>query len=171
VTITMPAPSRAPVASREQDRLAMRVVENYHRDSMTETWLDATPGASVVLLRDHKRGWGAAMWRADHFWLILDGTAVAYLHTMSHYERETHQQVLCDIEVRSQYRGQGHTRRIIDAAAQVLGDTLWTTGSFTPLGSQALDWMPVLPGYDAGIKFPDMGFVEDWDNLIPNNAL
>lgn len=152
----------------EADRLAMRNVENYHREDMAETWLDDT----TVLLRDHKRARGYPNVEIDHFWLVVDGTAVAYLHTMSHYERETHQQVLCDIEVREGHRGSGYARRIVVAAQDALGDTLHTTGGFTPLGAQAAgDRLPLLPGHEAGVTFEPMPFVEDWDHLIPCNPL
>lgn len=148
--------------------LAMRSVKNYHRADMTETWLTTpTDEPCVVLLRDHGRRWGTSKTEEDQWWLVVDGTAVAYLHTMSHYERETHQQVLCDIEVREGHRGNGHARRIATAVQDALGDTLHTTGGFTPLGAQAAgDRLPVLPGYTAGVTFRDMAFVEDWNNLI-----
>lgn len=167
------AAASSTLSDAEVDRLAMRTVENYHRDDMSETWLDArSDEPCVVLLRDHGRRWGTSKTKEDHWWLIVDGTAVAYLHTMSHFERETHQQVLCDIEVREGCRGLGYARRIVTAAQGALGDTLWTTGGFTPLGEQAAgDRLPVLPGYTAGAVFRPMLFVADWDNLIPCNPL
>ena len=89
------------------DRLAMRTVENYHRADMSETWLNET----TVLLRNSLRFPHYRGLEGSHFWLIVDGTPVGYLHTMSHYERETHQQVLCDIEIREGYRSLGYVRR------------------------------------------------------------
>lgn len=155
------------------DDFALRAVENYHRADMTEAWL-TTPADQpcAVLLRDHGRRWGTSKTEEDHWWLVVDGTAVAYLHTMSHYERETHQQVLCDIEVREGHRGNGYARAIVTAAEDALGDRLWTTGGFTPLGAQAAgDRLPLLPGHEAGVTFRPMPFVDDWDNLIPINPL
>lgn len=168
----------AHVTAGEADALAMRTIENGHRSDMTETWLatPAAPGPSaqepcVVLLRDHSRRFPTSKTEEDHFWLVVDGTAVAYLHTLSHFERDTHQQVLCDIEVRESHRGSVYARRIVTAAQDALGDILHTTGGFTPLGAQALAWVPVLPGYEAGVQYRDMPFVADWDTLIPCNPL
>lgn len=152
----------------------MRTVENYHRADMTETWLsDGTGAPHVVLLRDHSRPrFFSCTTEEDHFWLVVDGIAVAYLHTMTHNERDTHQQVLCDIEVREGHRSHGYARRVVAAAQEALGDILHTTGGYTPLGAQAAgDRLPLLPGYTAGVKFEPMPFVADWDNLIPINPL
>lgn len=170
------APPQPPTPGGDCERpdraaLALRRVDNHRRPDMAETWLDtgtgARPGQVVVLLRDHwDRPWITSH-AADQWWLLADGTPVAYLHTMEHRNRTEYRHVLCDIEVRPGYRGRGYARRIVEAANAVLATTLHTTGGFTPLGAQALSWLPVLPWEAPGVKYDDQAFVADWDTLSP----
>lgn len=110
---------------------------------------------------------------AKHWWLRLDGTPVAYLHTLTYPNRPVEQCpfVLCDIEVRPGYRGRGLSRRIVAAAEAAEGHRLHTSGSFTPLGARALGWVPVIPGNRAGVSFDDMDFVADWDTQRSHSSL
>lgn len=120
-------------------------------------------------------------WVVSHvtkgWWLLDNGTPVAYLKTLFTNGDESRHGgcplVLCDIEVRPEHRGQGHTRRLVGAAEQILGYTMWTSGGFTPLGAQALSWLPVYPWEKdrAGAQYDDMTFVEDWDNLHSKYAI
>lgn len=160
-------PDQNPSSGRATDTeadLALRAVANHCRADMTETWIDDT----TVLLRHNWDRPRDTSYDVDHWWLIVNGVPVAYLHTLRHL-RDTHQYVLCDIEVREGHRGHGYARRVVEAAATIVGDTLYTSGGFTPLGAAALSWLPLLPGTTAGIDYKDMTFVRDWDNLIPDN--
>lgn len=112
-----------------------------------------------------------AVAEAKHWWLHEDGAPVAYLHTLRYLNRDEYQFVLCDIEVRETHRGRGLARAVITAAEEVEGLTLYTSGGFTPLGAQALGWLPVMPGQEPGVKFDDMPFVEDWDTMRALNPL
>lgn len=151
----------------DEDRLALCDVDNHHRPDMTEIWLDAT----TVLLRDNWRRIWVTGYTVDHWWLVVDGVPVAYLHTMI-YTRDAYSFVLCDIEVREAHRGHGYARRIIAAADAATGLTLHTTGGFTPLGAAALTFVPLVPTGEApGIRYQDMAFVADWDTLTPVSGL
>lgn len=145
----------------------MRHVDNHARADMVETWLDET----TVLLRDTWRRTYIESYTVDHWWLVVDGIAVAYLHTMTYLDRSSHQFILCDIEVRQTHRRHGYARRIIEAANDQQDDTLHTSGGFTPLGIRALAFVPLLPGTEPGIHYDNMPFVADWDNLAPVNPL
>lgn len=147
-------------------RLAVRNVSNRRRADMIETWLNG----ATVLLR-HTRDRRHTYHDVDHWWLIVDGTAVAYLHTMTYLTYDTYRFILCDIEVRDTHRGHGHARRIIEATNDQQGDILHTTGGFTPLGAQALSWVPLVPGSQPGTHYDDMAFVADWDTLTAINPL
>lgn len=110
------------------------------------------------------------------WWLLDNGAPIAFLSTLLNTGDETRHGgcplVLCDIEVRPEHRGNGHTRRIVAAAETIEGHQMWTSGGFTPLGAAALSWLPVYPWEtQPGVKYDDMPFVEDWDNLIPKNPL
>lgn len=109
--------------------------------------------------------------QSKHWWLLDGDTPIAFLHTLRHLNRTEHAFILCDIEVRPGHRGHGLTRSIIEAAQNHEDDTLHTSGSFTPLGAQALGWIPLTPGTQPGVRFNDMAFVEDWDTLHPRNPL
>lgn len=111
-------------------------------------------------------------WRSDtgpvatEWWAELDGTPVAYMKTLT-YSDERYcgaRFVLCDIEVRDGYRGQGLVSVLLDHAQAATGLVLHTSGGYTPKGAAALTGrMPVLPGDTEGIKWDDMTFVHDWD--------
>lgn len=106
------------------------------------------------------------------WWLIEDGVPVAYLKTLfdARDAESTNDWplMLCDIEVRPEHRGAGHTRRIVGAVEQIEGHRVWTSGGFTPMGAVALSWLPVCPAEAeyAGVVYDDMTFVEDWDTLV-----
>lgn len=164
-TSTLPRPHVLHIDA--EPRLAMRNVDNRRRADMTETWLDAV---TVLLRHNWDRAWDTYQ-DVDHWWLVVDGAPVAYLHTLRHLSSDTHQYVLCDIEVREEHRGHGYARLIVEGATSIVGDTLYTSGGFTPLGAAALSWVPILPGQTPGVHYEDMPFVRDWDNLIPINPL
>lgn len=130
---------------------------------------ETVPDEGTTLVRENWRRHGNTSHDVDRWWLIVAGTPVAYLHTMTHLNRDEYRFVLCDIEVREGHRGRGHARRIIEAVNAAYGETLHTNGHFTPLGAQALGWVPVLPweAHTVGVQFADMPFVEDWAALRP----
>lgn len=146
--------------SPDAARLALRDVDNWAREDMDEHWLDAT----TVLLHHKARSRGSA--QRNHWWLLCDGVAVAFCSTLT-YDREDYPHILCDIEVQATHRGQGRARQIVEAANSVTGEVMHTSGGFTPLGAQALKWLPVLPWETPGVKFSDQSFVADWTNLNP----
>lgn len=109
---------------------------------------------------------------ARQWWLVVNGEPVAFIHTAFHLDRDQHQLVLCDIEVREDRRGEGLTRAIVAAVEAQVGHTMYTTGHFTPLGAQALTWLPVLPWeHTTGVWFNDQNFVNDWARLVPRHPM
>jgi len=113
-------------------------------------------------------GWMNDDQRQDYCsWLIRTGKPVA----MIRYSHHDGAWMLCDIEVREAYRGQGLGMEFINWLMEnVCGETMYTTGSFTPKGARSLQpHLIVEPGHalmgDAGIKFDDMTFVHSWDDM------
>lgn len=103
-------------------------------------------------------------------WLVRSGKPVA----MVRYSHHDGNWMLCDIEVREDARGQGlgmgFLRWIME---NICGETMYTTGSFTPKGARSLQpHLIVESGYaligDTGVKFRDMNFVHDWDKMQLN---
>lgn len=97
---------------------------------------------------------------------LADGTPVGMIH-WSDRKEEREVAVICDIEVREEYRGSGHARRMIQEVEERIGRPLHTTGSFTPEGRAALEaktpqhpWWP-----ESEYGFDSMTFVHDWDDL------
>lgn len=118
-------------------------------------------GTSMLIERSRHEGYHRAWYR------LPDGTPVGMIHWSNRQEEYT-VPCICDIEVREEYRGQGHARRMIQEVEQRTGVRLHTTGGFTPEGRAALEAMtpqhPFMPkpqyGYDS------MAFVHDWDDLV-----
>lgn len=127
------------------------------------------PGPTRVLHESRIPPHGIA--EDSHWWLLIDETPAAFLHTLRYLSRDEYAFVLCDIEVRKTFRGRGLTRSLVATAERATGHTLHTSGGFTPFGAPALGWLPVVPGETPGVKFGDMGFVADWDNMYAANPL
>lgn len=104
-------------------------------------------------------------------WLLVDGIEVAYLNLMmvdEYFTGDTEPTLLlCDIEVREEYRRQGYSKEIIKQANEHFGMPVLTTGSYTPEGLAALKGrIPLARGSkedDQEPSFRSMTFVEDWD--------
>lgn len=111
--------------------------------------------------------------RATHFWLLFPcGTPVGFCRTLYYSNRDTHRLVLGDIEIREQYRGGGLAHEFTDAIRNYYGgETLWTTGSFTPDGAHALSFLPLIPSHKPPVVFGAMTFVLDWNNLVEKYPL
>lgn len=96
-------------------------------------------------------------------WLTVNGTPAAMIKIGiggSAYDCA----VVCDVEVRDGYRGMGLCRKFIVELEKAIGEKLYTTGSFTPEGFQALAHvLPVRDNGKATINTPSMTFVEDWE--------
>lgn len=96
-------------------------------------------------------------------WLTIEGIPAAMIKIGiggSEYDCA----VVCDIEVREGYQGQGLCRKFITELEKVIGEKLYTTGSFTPEGFQALaHFLPIRDNGEATINTPSMTFVQDWD--------
>lgn len=97
-------------------------------------------------------------------WLTIDGVPAAMIKIGiggSDYDCA----VVCDIEVREGYQGQGLCRKFITELEKVIGEKLYTTGSFTPEGFQALaHFLPIRNNGEAAINTPSMTFVQDWNS-------
>lgn len=104
-------------------------------------------------------------------WLLVDGVEVAYLSLMmvdEYFTGDTAPTLLvCDIEVREEYRGRGYSKEIVKAASEHFGIQVMTTGSYTPEGLVALKGrIPLARGSkedETKPSFRSMKFVEDWD--------
>ena len=121
---------------------------------------------ALVVERERPGRMGASgAW--TQWWLLREGVPVGFVRTLTYVpgSRSGHELVLCDIEIRDGYRQQGLAQILVRAIRDQTGQTVWTSGSFTPLGAQALGFLPVLPGETAGVKFRDMTFVVNWDEL------
>lgn len=106
---------------------------------------------------------------ATEWWATRNGTTVAYMKTLTYADDRWAgaRFVLCDIEVREGYRGQGLVTVLLAHAQAETGLVLHTSGGYTPKGAAALTGrLPVLPGNDEGVKWDDMTFVHDWDAQI-----
>lgn len=103
-------------------------------------------------------------------WLLEDGIAVAYLSLImvdEYFTGDTEPTLLlCDIEVREEYRRQGYSKEIIEHANEHFGMQVMTTGSYTPEGLAALKGrVPLARGSkedEDKPSFRSMNFVEDW---------
>lgn len=129
---------------------------NRHFD---DTW-ELEDGSSMLIENQRHPAFRKAWYR------LPDGTPVGMIH-WSDRKGEREVAVVCDIEVREEYRGSGHARRMIQEVEERIGRRLHTTGSFTPEGREALEaltpqhpWEPK-PRYG----FDSMTFVHDWDDL------
>lgn len=104
-------------------------------------------------------------------WLLVDGIEVAYLSVMlvdEYFTGDTTPTLLlCDIEVREEYRRQGYSKEIIKAVSEHFGQQVLTTGSYTPEGLAALKGrVPLARGSkedNTKPSFRSMNFVEDWE--------
>lgn len=83
--------------------------------------------------------------------------------------------VLECIEIREEYRGQGLAKFLIEEVENYIGETLYSTGHFTPLGYESLNGLLPVADNSAynnygkeSVEFEDMSFVKDWDRMIPN---
>lgn len=100
-------------------------------------------------------------------WLIVDETPVAFLHLLGKKEYEG-ALCVCSVEVREGHERKGYAKKLMSMAAEELGQTLATNGSFTPEGFAALNGkLPLLPKHVAPEKpkFESMTFVRDWDEM------
>lgn len=101
-------------------------------------------------------------------WLVCSGRPVA----MVRYSHHDDNWMLCDIEVREDERGRGLGMEFLNWLMEnICGETMYTTGSFTPKGARSLQpHLVVESGYalasDPGIKFDDMNFVYSWDDML-----
>ena len=133
---------------------------------------------TIVLDSDYSLScWIDKTWRYENapvgkqWWLLCNNIPVAHLKTLG-YSTDSNGEcrlMLCDVEVRESYRGQGLTRTLISAVEKIEGQPMWTSGGFTPLGAQALSWMRVCPWDTPGVKYKDMAFVQDWDTMSAIN--
>lgn len=102
-------------------------------------------------------------------WFVLNGVPVGMIHFLMGGNEVP---VLCDIEIREEYRGRGLSRRFVSLLEEfVVEGTLYTSGHYTPEGFRSLSsWLPLKPdaaeyGDTAAIYFRSMNFVTNWDNF------
>lgn len=105
-------------------------------------------------------------------WRIRDGKAITMVRFFTaENSGAPGYAVICDVEVRTEYRGVGLGIDTVREIESHIGSRLHTSGSFTPKGFRSLSsGLAYLPGteIDAGIKFNDMFFVNDWNCLYIN---
>ena len=130
-----------------------------------------TPVAATELVAGDARRRSNSSIVTARWWLLDDGVPVAFLqviHRPNENETSLYPQLsVCDIEVRESVRGRGFAREIIGKVQDVYGATLHTSGSYTPLGFAALAaHLPLSSTEPAAVRFEDMAFVRDWDNMV-----
>ena len=103
-------------------------------------------------------------WGADE-----EGTICAYVRFLE-YE---HYLMLCDVEVRVGWRGEGRGMRMLRMVEERTSKTMFATGTYTPKGQRSLaQHLPLGPGFSPRAStIKDMGFVHDWDNKISMDPL
>lgn len=118
-------------------------------------------------------------------WLVKDGVAVTMMRllTSPHDKRDYYPEtVLCDVETRGSYRGNGYALETVKLAEKyVVDQKIHTNGHYTPEGFKALDGkLPYTKeavdadsralkfglSREIGVHYRSMNFVEDWDELI-----
>lgn len=134
----------------------------------TERWTIPAEGGQVLEVESLDLGGGSTSARA---WLVLDGEVVAYVSYLLEPLAD-HPLLLNTIEVRRSRRGQGWARRIIQQVEQMTGQTMWTSGHFTPLGYAALAaHLPVIPRHTALPTEPPQTFVANWSRRQARHGL
>ena len=112
------------------------------------------------------------VWFKDeyHAWLTADDVYAGWRKVQVKDDTA----IMCDIEIRSEYQGQGLCRLFIKAVEDALKASLYGTGGFTPEGFRSL--AHVLPvavhlGHEVPTSshYESMRFVEDFDTqtLMP----
>lgn len=96
-------------------------------------------------------------------WLIENGVTIGYI---SFITGGSEIPMLADIEIREEYRSKGYSKYLITTVEEFLGEKLYTSGSYTPLGYERLS--RTLTNADptkvvTGPTFRDQNFVADWD--------
>lgn len=105
---------------------------------------------------------------ANGWWRAENGTVVGHVKWML----TEGVMFICDVEVREGWRGQGIARQMIQAVEVLEGETMFSSGSYTPLGYAALArGAKLAPGCEASIRHRDMTFVQDWDAMTPKFPL
>lgn len=119
--------------------------------------LDGGFSALIENNRTHQESYG---------WLRNEkGVAVGMIHWS---ERDNSPAVLCDIEVREEFRNRGYAKRLIQMVEKKINRQLHTTGGFTPEGFEKLSSLPLYQEdkyYSPGVKYRSMTFVADWNKL------
>lgn len=101
-------------------------------------------------------------------WLLLNNVPIGMIRTLMTTWTTLDGPTVCDVEVRPEFRGQGHSKRLYAAMEQFVGATLYTNGHYTPEGFERLRGKAKqIPSEDAGTRFSSQNFVEDWDNYRP----
>lgn len=105
--------------------------------------------------------------RGLHYWLIADGTPVAYAKIYESTGPEGTVLELCDIETREEYRNRGYATAILEKIVSGYGvEAVGHGGSYTPDGYLYISSKVKRVGEPAtGPSFRAMGFVHDWDTL------
>lgn len=105
---------------------------------------------------------------ANAWWRTAEGVVVGHIKWMF----TEGVLFVCDIEVRDGHRRQGIARAMIEAVEALEGQTMFSSGSYTPLGFAALSRLAkIAPGYEASVRHRDMSFVLDWDTMAPKHPL
>lgn len=97
-------------------------------------------------------------------WLIEDDEVIAYISFITGGDEIP---MLADIETRDEYRGKGYARVTVAAVEALVGEKIYTSGSYTPLGYERLRGF--LTNSDPtkvvdGPIFRNQTFVESWEN-------
>lgn len=112
-------------------------------------------------------------------WIINEsGMSIGFLSYWMHVDKpvgDPFRFVLESIEIREEYRHQGLANFLIREVEKWIGETLYSTGHFTPLGYESLSGLfpvadiSVFNNYGKEtIEFEDMSFIRDWDKMIPS---